>query len=98
MAQFDVFVLPDGTWVVDVQSDLLAIYDTQVVIPLVPRDADLSAIYRLHPSYVINGENRLLATQLISVVYRRMLGPSIASLEIQHTTITAAIDKLVGGY
>ena len=40
MAQFDVFALPDGTWVVDVQSDLLAIYDTRVV-PLVPPDADV---------------------------------------------------------
>ncbi|MEG3163570.1 CcdB family protein [Sphingomonas sp. PB2P19] len=98
MAQFDVFVLPDGTWVVDVQSDLLAIYNTRVVIPLIPPDADVSVIHRLHPSFDINGENRLLATQLISVVYRRILGPPIGSLETQYTTITAAIDKLVGGY
>ena len=98
MAQFDVFALPDGTWVVDVQSDLLAIYDTRVVIPLVPPDADVSAIHRLHPTYPINGEDQLLATQLISVVYRRMLGPPIGSLDAHYTTISAAIDKLVGGY
>ena len=55
MAQFDVHVLPDGTTVINLQSDLLFGYPTTLVAPLLPEDALPVARSRMHPMFQIDG-------------------------------------------
>jgi toxin CcdB len=97
MAQFDVFKLPDGEWVVAVQSDMLDVADTVVVVPLVAPDHDATAADRLNPLLEVAGERRLLATQLIGAVNRRALSRSIGSLIADEYVIKTALDLLISG-
>ena len=98
MAQFDVFSLPDGSLVVDVQSDYAAVYGTRLVIPLVQPDGDAAKVPRLNPSLLVNGEPVLLATQLASAVREKFLRSSVASLADDDFTIKAALDFLISGF
>ena len=98
MAQFDVCLLPDRSWVVDVQADALAIEVTRVVVPLLPPDEDLFANRRLSPPLSINGETRLFAAPLISVVRRADLSRPIASLEAERLPLQSALDLLLNGF
>ena len=98
MAQFDVHALPNGAWAVNVQSDLVSIFDTKLVIPLIHADADARPIARLNPSVAVLGEKRLLATHLAGAVTKARLGPVIANVFDQELTIKVAIDTLVSGF
>ena len=98
MAQYDVFELPDGQFVVDVQSDINAIYPTRVVIPLIVRDDDALAVTRLNPPMVIGETSFILATHLIGAVGATFLRNPVASLRDQDFRIGAAIDMLISGY
>ena len=98
MAQFDVHQLPDGGWVVDIQSDLIAISQTRAVIPLVAPDEDAIAIRRLHPLLDVNGERRVLATHLLGVVRCTVLSEPIGSVAADEYAVKGAIDMLISGY
>jgi toxin CcdB len=97
MAQFDVSALPDGGWVVDVQADVIALAETTVVIPLLQRDEQPTPIGRLHPLLLVEGDERVLATHLMTVVRRRLLSTPMTSLVRYEYEIKGAIDLLTGG-
>lgn len=98
MAQFDVHVLPDGTTVINLQSDLLFGYPTTLVAPLLPEDALPVARSRMHPMFQIDGERLLLAPHLASAVPSRSLGRVKASLGDHDYAIKGALDMVVSGY
>ena len=98
MAQFDVHVLPDGTTVVNLQSDLLFGYPTTLVAPLLP-EADVPVgRSRMHPMFLIGGERLLLAPHLASAIPSRSLGRVTVSLRDHDYAIKGALDVVVSGY
>ena len=97
MAQFDVHQLSDRTWVVDVQADAIGIETTRVIVPLLTADDDLFANPRISPALPVNGETRLFAAPLITVVRRGDLSPPIASLEPERLVMQSALDLLLTG-
>ena len=98
MARFDVYRLPDGVLVLDVQADLLSDFRTRTVVPLLPARSTPRSLERLHPLFGIEGEDYVMATQLIATVSLRELGAPITSLADRHETVLAAIDMLFTGY
>lgn len=98
MAQFDVYRLaPDASLVVDVQSNLHDSLETRVVIPLVPAEARLVSVSRLHPVIRILDGDYLLAPQLMAAVPARILTDPAGAIADQRDHIVAAIDLLVTG-
>lgn len=98
MAQFDAYLLPDSTWVVSVQSDLLPIYATTLVVPLVTPDDDAAAMARLNLILKVSGRRLVLAPQLASALPTRLLGSAKTSLAGYEYEIKAALDMLISGY
>lgn len=98
MAQFDAHRLADGTYVLNVQSDFLASYETVLVVPLLRLAEIDTGPSRLHPLIRIEDEHFLLAPQLMSAVRVRLLGPPIASLVQHEYAIKAAIDIVLTGF
>ncbi len=99
MARFDVHWMRDGeTLVVDCQSDSVDWFDTRFVVPLVLPGETNAPLPRLMPTFMIDGERRILATHLATAVRRAALGPRIASLAEHEMAISAALDLLISGY
>jgi toxin CcdB len=98
MAQFDVHILPDGTMVINLQSDLLSGYPTTLVAPLLPEDELPVGRSRMHPMFQIDGQRLLLAPQLVSAVPSRSLGRVTASLGDHDYVIKGALDMVLSGY
>ena len=98
MAQFDVYRLPGGPLVVDLQSDLIET-GTRVVAPLLPEHADLRAIGRLEPVFEIGGERVALHTgELAAVPAGLVKGPPLKSLLHEDDAIRRALDMLFSGF
>ena len=99
MARFDVHPALDGPGlVIDVQSDLIEILESRVVIPLLPRDGPFVPSQRLNPELTFDGARYSLATQYMSAVRRGLLRPAIGNLGNEADQITLAIDMLLQGF
>lgn len=98
MAQFDVYILPDGGHVVDVQFPLANVHRTRLVIPLVDPTDDAGVVGRLNPQVVLNGEPWLLATHFAVTLDVTLLRARIGSLDDQEWTIKSALDFLINGF
>ncbi|MEO3389114.1 CcdB family protein [Mesorhizobium sp. CAU 1741] len=99
MAKLQVFENPDGQgFLLDVQSDLIEVLGTRVVVPLLPAGAIPPAIPRLHPQIDIGGELYVMATQLISAVPTEILAKPMPHQSIDQDQVTAALDMLFQGF
>ncbi len=98
MAQFDVYRLPDGMRVVDVQSRFASVHATRLVIPLIAPDEQAASTTRLNPLLEIDGETWILAIQFASTLDERLLRTPIASLARDDLVIKGAIDFLINGF
>lgn len=105
MARFEVFRnsgahAGDVPYLLDVQSDLLHVLDTRVVIPLRRRDRfPASQIpQRLTPIFEIEGIACLMETPKMAAVPLRLLKQPIQSLTAEQTAITGALDFLFQGF
>lgn len=106
MAQFDVYrnngkyskIVP---FVVDVQSDILANFDSRVVIPLQSadfiRNENIQIISRLNPIFTVCDSEVILATQQMAAVHIRELGKKVDSLDSKRLEIISALDVLTSG-
>lgn len=97
MARFDVYRL-GGTYVLDIQADLLSDFKTRAVVPLLPARTTPRALERLHPIFALDGKEYVMATHLIAAVTLRELSAPVVSLADRHETIMSAIDMLTTGY
>ncbi len=104
MAQFAVYRNPSRRsnkripYVVDVQSDLLAITVTRVVIPLaLPSLLNGRAARQLNPQLIIKRKKLVLLTQEIAALPTSILVNEIANLSSQRDQIIAALDLLFTG-
>ncbi|MBP0593537.1 CcdB family protein [Paraburkholderia sp. LEh10] len=105
MARFEVYANPGKSkantpYLVDVQSDFLEGLAFRVVVPLIRADSfppgKLPADFT--PSFEIGGIKCLMHPAFIASVPLSELGRTIGSLREHQDKITAALDRLLGGY
>lgn len=98
MAQFQIYRLPDGLLVLDLQSDLIQT-PSRVVAPLIPEGPDLRAIPRLEPVFEVEGERLALHTgELAAVPAGLVTGAPVADLSGEDYAIRRALDMLFVGF
>lgn len=98
MAQFDIYMLTDGLHVVDVQSDVIRLTGTRMVIPLIEMDDDAGVVDRLTPRLPMAGGDMLLATHLTTAVLDHELRRPVGSLREHDYAIKMALDMLISGF
>ncbi|MCO6391202.1 plasmid maintenance protein CcdB [Aliihoeflea aestuarii] len=98
MGRHDIYRLADGSFVLDVQSSLLDIIGSRVVIPLLPANSTPRKLPRLHPVFDVEGTSYLCATHLISAMPEAELTVRVATLSANADEITAALDMLFQGF
>lgn len=98
MAQFDVHRVRGGNeFVVDCQSDFLAMLSTRFAVPLYSQPEAEWRFSRLTPNVMLEGRLYTLATPLGAAIDVQELGTPVASLSSERYTILNAIDFLLGG-
>jgi toxin CcdB len=105
MAHFDIHRNLDQStrketpFLLDVQSDVMSVLETRLVIPVRPfQQAGDHAISRLHPAFTINNETFTAFVTEMAGVPRRLLGEIVQSAAGDRSTIIAAIDLLISGF
>ncbi len=104
MAQFDVYRNPDPRtnstipYLVDLQSDLLDILTTRVVVPLVKAAVMGKPARYLNPSFDIEGQLVVMSTPELAGVSLHHLGDKAGSLAPHRDEIIAALDLLFTGF
>jgi len=104
MAQFDVHANRDAEsrkrfpFLLDVQSDLLSVLSTRVVVPLADRAAvAVPPAERLMPAFEVGGHRVVMLTPQIAGVPKAALGEPVASFAHLRHEIVAALDVLASG-
>jgi len=99
MARYDVYRNPEGAgYLLDVQSDLLQVLSTRVVVPLLPEDAAPMPAKRLNPVFVINDDTFVLLPQFIATLPASAVGNSVGTLKEHFAEITDALDMVFQGF
>ncbi|NWK95154.1 plasmid maintenance protein CcdB [Sphingobium lactosutens] len=98
MARLCAHRLPDGTYVLDCQSDLLDHLTTRFVVPLVPIEHIETPMARLNPRFEIDGRQLVMMTQFASAIPARALGKIVKPLHDERYAISTALDMLIAGY
>jgi toxin CcdB len=105
MTRFDVYAnlgqsRSSTPYLMDVQSGFLKGLTLRVVVPLIRAEAfprgKLPGDFT--PLFDIGGAMCLLHPAFIGSVLNKELGPTVGSLRDQRDRITAALDRLLGGY
>jgi toxin CcdB len=82
----------------DIQSDLLEVLATRVVVPLAPAGAAPARSMRtLTPILKFEGKEFLMLTPQVAGIPARELGPVAGDLESDRDKIIAAVDFLLSG-
>mgnify|MGYP000005817019 CR=1 FL=1 len=102
MSQFDVYRNPNPAtneqipYLLDLQTDLLNITRTRVVVPL-ERGGAFSTAERLMPEFRIEGVSVVMSTPELAGVGISSLGEPVTSLADKRFEILAALDLLFSG-
>lgn len=97
MAQGEVYLLADGTMVLDCQADHFANIDTRLVVPLEPIGRSHRQQVRLNPIFVVNGEQMMMLTQFATAIRAAELSNPVASLAQARLEVISAFDMLLTG-
>ena len=99
MARYEVFSGPvEGSYLLDVQTDLIEHFTTRVVVPLLPVGTAPPPVRRLHPIFEVGGQKLVMATHLMAAVPAADLKESRSNLARHHDDIVAALDMLFQGF
>ncbi len=106
MARFDIYPNPGQNlqsnvpFLLDVQSDMLSVLDTRVVVPMrrVDRFPAGALPQRLSPVFEVDGIACFMETPKLAAVPAKILKSPVASLATEHADITAALDLLFQGF
>ncbi|WP_378947400.1 CcdB family protein [Mesorhizobium sp. ANAO-SY3R2] len=99
MARYDVFAGPyEGSYLLDVQSDLLDHLKSRVVVPLLPAEDVPPAVRKLNPIFDVSGRRLVMATHLIGAVAVAELRKTHVNLAEHHDAVVAALDMLFQGF
>lgn len=102
MAQFDVYRNPNPEtstaipYLLDIQSDLIDVLRTRVVVPLERCDSFQPA-ERLSPVFTIENKQVAMATPELAGIHQKSLGVFVCSLSSERDAIIAALDLLFSG-
>jgi len=103
MKQFDVYTNTDSDtnqaypYFVDVQTELLDVLNSIVVIPLTTAMPNKELPNNICPKVEINGEQYYLLTYQITTVTRSFLKKHESSLLLNRTDIINSLDFLISG-
>lgn len=103
MAQFDVYLNPNADtresipFLLDVQTELLDMLSTRVVVPLVLAE-EMSPARNLNPQFKIKSIAVVMSTAELAGVQTRTLGEKVTSLKNKRDEIIAALDLLFTGF
>lgn len=97
MAQFDLYRLASGQFVIDCQAEELSTLPTRIVVPLLDPVLVPRSVKSLHPIFVIDRTERVMATHLLSAIPKTELGEALQSLERRRYDIVNALDFLITG-
>ena len=99
MAQYDVYRLPDGRLVVDMQASSLSALPTRMAAPLVPTDMGPAPLAHLEPIFNVGDVLCALHVGEMAAIPRGVLAdPPVATLAEDAYRITKAIDFLFAGF
>ncbi len=96
MAQFDVYRLSDGLFVVDLQTDLIGLEATRIVAPL-RAEGRYASFPGLTPSVEIEGERWIVRLQELAAVPGGELRTRVASLGGMRDALKRGLDILIDG-
>ncbi len=96
MAQFDVFRLANGVWVVDLQTDLIGIDASRIVAPL--REVGRYAAFPgLTPQVDLGGQQWVVRVQELAAVPGSELLTCMGSLATHRDALKRALGILIDG-
>jgi len=105
MAQFAVHENPsrktrqDIPFLLDVQSDLMSVLVTRVVVPLYRKEAlGAQTMARLTPRVRFQGNDLVAMVPELAGVGRKHLGPAVGDLGSEKNILLQAIDLLLTGF
>jgi len=98
MARFDLYRGESGSYLLDVQTDLVWGLGTRLVVPLLPAEASPQAMRRLHPVFEVENSQFVMATHLLAAVPEKSLGTAIGTLDAHYDEIVAALDMIFVGF
>lgn len=99
MARFDVYQNESGPgYLLDVQSDILGGLNTRVVVPLLPESSAPLPANRLNPTFSIEGQELVMATQYMAAIPERELQSNVGNLGYKQDEISSALDMLFLGF
>ena len=99
MSKYGVYLNPEGLgYLIDVQADINAHFNTRVVIPMLPLDTAPKPARTLNPLFELNGECYSLVTQYMAAVPVKVLKDKLFNVEDRREDIVAAIDLLLQGF
>lgn len=86
-------------YLLDVQSDLLDVLQTRVVVPLaLPGILAGKGMQRLSPLFEVEGQTVVMLTPELAGIHVRLLGPEVTSLSAERDRIIAALDFVFLGW
>lgn len=97
MAQFDVFRVPDGTLLLDCQSEAMEYLETRLVAPLIALADAPPRRPHLNPIFDLNGQTYVMLTQFAAAVSSGELRVRVAHLDRHRFEIIGAFDMLLTG-
>jgi toxin CcdB len=97
-AQFDVYRLADQTLVVLLQNDIVDVFRTRLVAPLVSVKKAGRVIRGLNPVIQIGQQDFVLMPQLLAAVPITELGKHVGSVTHLRDEIIRALDLLFTGF
>lgn len=81
-------------YLLDIQSEILSMLDTRVVVPLV---INVKSAKHLNPIFQINGKSVVMSTAQLTAVPSAILNTKITNLSNSRAEILNAIDFLLTG-
>lgn len=100
MARFTVYpaLEPEGSFLLDVQADVMRHLNTRLVVPLMPLSKAPTPATRLNPLFTIDGKQYSMVTQYMASIPANELKRAALSLSDRRDEIVAAIDLLLQGF
>lgn len=101
VAQFDVYRAPEGfgeiAYFLDVQSDLLRITETRILVPLMAKSVAPPPFGRLNPIVTLRGKQFVAQFQDVQSSSILDFGKPIENLSRQRLDFVTAFDMLLSG-
>ncbi|MFK7838505.1 MAG: CcdB family protein [Sulfitobacter sp.] len=99
MSKYDLHPTRAGkSYLLDLQTDLLEVQRTRMMVPVLPAQEVPQRVKALHPMIDVEGERFVLATHLMGAVPLSLLLPPIGNLSDRADEFTRAINLLFQGY